>query len=308
MPVFGMRRMLRSAVEHKFAVGYFESFNLESTQGVIDAAEKLNSPVIIGFSGVFLNSPRREMKENIDQYGALAVSMAESAAVPVSILLNEADDIAMLEKGLRAGFNAVMYQKPGENDEEKLEKTRYLVRTAHSLEADVESELGELPEADVSRGTVSAGIRTDPSKAARFVEQTGVDALAVAVGNVHLLEVGKSRIDLDLVKRLRRTVPVPLVLHGGTGMDERDLREAIGLGIAKVNVGTILKRTYLHVVKSFCCEKTIENLNPHELIGLRGPTDMMCCARKAIGEVVARFMYIFGSDNKAGLVETGDGS
>jgi ketose-bisphosphate aldolase len=302
MPLVRMGKLLKCAGENKFAVGYFESFNMESTQAVIDAAGKLNSPVIIGFSGVFLNSPKREIKENIDDYGAMAVSMAKNATVPVSIILNEADDISMIVRSIKAGFNVVMYQKAGESFEEAIEINRYLVRTAHYLGAEVECEIGELPEANVSNGTVSKGINTDPEKAKYLVEQTGVDALAVAIGNVHLLEGEKSKLDFDLLKILRKTIKVPLVLHGGTGIAEENIREAIALGITKVNVGTVLKRAYLGTLARFCCNENIGRTNPHELIGLGGSSDMLCSARKAIADVVAGYIKIFGSENTAGLI------
>jgi ketose-bisphosphate aldolase len=302
MAIVSMGRILRSAEENRFAVGYFESFNMESTQAVIDAAEALESPVIIGFSGVFMNSPRRELEENVYDYGAMAVSMATLARIPVAIILNEADDLAMLVKSLDAGFNTVMYQKPGEPFEDTVETTRYLVRTAHFLGAEVESEVGELPEADVSTGTVSAGVNTDPAKARYFVETTGVDALAVAVGNVHLLEGGKSMLDLELLKTLRREIKVPLVLHGGTGMVKEEVREAIALGISKINIGTMLKRVYLRVLTEFCCGKDIDRINPHQLVGLGGPSDLVCSARKAIAEAVAQYMEVFGSSKRAALI------
>lgn len=302
MPIVKMGNILRCAAEYKFAVGYFESFNLESTQGVIDAAVATSSPVIIGFSGIFTNSPKRTAKENIYDYGAMAVSLAANAAVPVAIILNEADDMSMLVKALKAGFNAVMYQSEGESFEEMIEMNKYLVRTAHYLDAEVESEVGMLPEADVSDGSMSVGVPTDPDKARYFVEKTGVDALAVAVGNVHLLEGGKSRIDFDLLKRLTETVNVPLVLHGGTGIAEDDIREAIALGIVKINIGTILKRAYLDILKNYCCTRDLSRVNPHELIGLGGSADILCSARKAIADVVVGYMNLFGSVRKASLL------
>lgn len=302
MSIVNMGQILRSAEENKYAVGYFESFNMESTQAVIDAAEKAKSPVIIGYSGVFTNSPKREIRENIYHYGAMAYSMAQNASIPVSIILNEADDMSMLIQSINAGFNVVMYQKLGDNFEDMIRINKYLVRTAHYLKADVECEVGELPEAHVSDGSTSGGINTDPEKAKYFVEQTGIDALAIAIGNVHLLEGEKSRLDFDLLKRIRRAVSVPLVLHGGTGIDDEEAKEAIALGVTKFNIGTVLKRSYLKVYQNFCCNKNISKINPHELIGLGGTDDVMCSARKAIAEDVYHYIRLYGSENKAHLV------
>ena len=302
MAIVKMGTILKCASENTFAVGYFETFNMESTQAVIDAAEKTNSPVIIGFSGVFTNSPKREIKENIYNYGAMACSMAKHANIPVAIILNEADDLAMLVQSIDAGFNVVMYQKPGEAFEETIKITQYLVKTAHYLGAEVESEVGELPEANVSDGPVSMGVNTDPDKARYFVEQTGIDALAVAIGNVHLLEGKKSKLDFELLKALRKKIHVPLVLHGGTGIADDDVKEAIAIGVTKINIGTILKRTYLDVLTDFCCNRDMTKMNPHILIGFGGPDDLVCSARKAIADVVAGYLKLYGSENKASLL------
>jgi ketose-bisphosphate aldolase len=302
MPIFKMSRLLKCASEHKFAVGYFESFNMESTQAVLDAAEQMNSPVIIGFSGVFTNSPKREIRENIYDYGAMAFSMAKNARIPVSIILNEADDVSMIVKSLNAGFNTVMYQKPGEKFEETIEINKYLVKTAHYLNAEVESEVGALPESDISNRSVSKGANTDPDKAKYFVDQTGIDALAVAIGNIHLLEESKSKIDFNLLKDIKMKIKIPLVLHGGTGVAEEDLKEAIALGITKINIGTVLKRNYLEALKNICCNKGISSINPHKLIGHGGSEDLICSARKAIADVTKVYIKLFGSENKAGLI------
>ena len=302
MAIVKMGTILKCASENSFAVGYFETFNMESTQAVIDAAEKTHSPVIIGFSGVFTNSPKREVKENIYNYGAMAYSMAKHANIPVAIILNEADDLSMLVQSINAGFNVVMYQKPDEAFEETIRITQYLVKTAHYLGAEVESEVGELPEANVSNDTVSTGINTNPDKAKYFVEQTGIDALAIAIGNVHLLEGKKSTLDFELLQTLRKSIPVPLVLHGGTGIADDEVKEAIALGVTKINIGTILKRTYLGVLTDFCCNRDITKMNPHVLIGFGGPDDLVCSARKAMADVVAGYMKLYGSENKASLL------
>lgn len=298
MALVNMSNILKCAFEHKFAVGFFESFNMESTQAVLDAAEQMNSPVIIGFSGVFTNSPKREIKENINDYGAMACSMAKNAKVPMSVILNEADDLSMIIKSIKAGFNVVMYQKAGEDFEETIKINKYLVKTAHFLGVDVESEVGELPEANVSNGSISKGMNTDPDKARYFVEQTGIDALAIAIGNIHLLEGQKSKMDFELLEEIKKKIKIPLVLHGGTGMAEDEIREAIYLGITKINIGTILKRAYLGVFNNFCRNKEISAINPHVLIGYGGQEDLICSARKAVADAVKGYLKLFGSENK----------
>ena len=147
-----MKSLMRDAVAGKYCVGYFEAWNMDAMHAVVNAAERENSPVIIGFSGNFLGNPERIVPEQISQYGAVAVEAARNANVPVAVLLNESPRMDLLVQALSAGFNAVMYQKPGEDYEDTLRITKYLCETAHYLGADVESEVGELPTSDISSG------------------------------------------------------------------------------------------------------------------------------------------------------------
>lgn len=302
MSLISMKELLKNAQENHYAVGYFESFNMDAMLGVLDAAERKNSPVIIGFGGQFVSSPKRTVKENIYNYGAFAREAAERAKVPVAVLLNEADIESMIYQGMNAGFNAVMYQKAGEDFADTVRITKEICRVAHMLNIDVESEVGELPCADISTGTQTAGKNTDVQQAKYFVEETGIDALAVAIGNVHLLEDSKAEVDFDLLAELRREIPVPLVLHGGTGMDPDDLKKAIELGISKVNVGTVLKRAYIDAVGKFYTERDISKVDPHVTIGWGGPDDMISSGREAIAQKVEEFIDMFQSAGKAELL------
>jgi ketose-bisphosphate aldolase len=302
MALVSMKRLMNHALANNYAVGYFEAWNMDSILAVLDAAEKTYSPVIIGFGGQFIGSKKRTVKENIYHYGALGKSIAENTKIPVALLLNEAHEIPMLINGLKAGFNAIMYEDHSISFNEFIEINKYLVKTAHYCGADVEAEIGELPNADISTGTISHGKMTDPDEAAFFVEETGIDALAVAVGNVHLLENKKSDLDFDLIKTLRKKVKVPLVLHGGTGISSENLREAINLGMCKVNVGTVMKRAFLKSVQSYLKEHEVDRMDPHDIIGKGGELDMLSGAREAIAEEVVRFMKIFGCVNKAQLI------
>jgi ketose-bisphosphate aldolase len=290
------------ALSNKYAVGYFEAWNMDSILAVVDAAEKTSSPVIIGFGGQFIGSRKRTISENIYHYGALGRSIAEYTKVPVALLLNEAHEIPMLINGLKAGFNAIMYEEHDIPMSEFIEINKYLVRTAHYCGADVEAEVGELPDANLAANTVSRGQKTDPDEAAYFVKETGIDALAVSVGNVHLLENKKSDLDFDLIIRLRKKVKVPLVLHGGTGISPENLKEAIKLGMCKVNVGTVMKRGYLRSVQAYLDRHDVNNMDPHDVIGRGGELDMLSLAREAVTEEVVRFIKIFGCENKAHLI------
>jgi fructose/tagatose bisphosphate aldolase len=222
--------------------------------------------------------------------------------VPVALLLNEAHEISMLINGLIAGFNAIMYEDHTMSIKEFTEVNRYLARTAHYCGAVVEAEIGELPNADIATGTVSKGTMTDPDEAVWFVSETGIDALAVAVGNVHLLENRKSDLDFDLISLLRKKVSVPLVLHGGTGISSENLKEAIRLGMCKVNVGTVMKRAFLNTVQGYLKDHDVAKMDPHDVVGRGGEMDMLSASREAITAEVIRYMKIFGCENKAQLI------
>ncbi len=299
MALVKLSSLMKHALENKYAVGYFESWNMESLLAVTDAAEKTNSPVIIGFNGTFLGNEERDIEENIYHYGALGKIVAEQVKVPVALLLNEADKVSILVKGLKAGFNAIMYENSSDSFEQAVKITKYLVRTAHYCDADVEAELGSLPTADISTNTISQGVLTDPEQAVYFVEQTGVDALAVAVGNVHLLEGKKSNLNFDLIKTLRDRLRVPLVLHGGTGILEEDIKEAIKLGVCKINVGTVLKRAFINAIDSYLKLNNVKEMNPHDVIGKGGKLDVLSKARSCVTEEIIRYIRMFGSEGKA---------
>jgi ketose-bisphosphate aldolase len=299
MPLVTMRNLLTHARKHGYAVGYFEAWNMESLLAVNDAAEAAGSPVIIGFNGTFIGNPNRHVPENIHHYGALATSVAEHSSVPTAVILNEAVSIPLLQEGLRAGFTVIMYDQEECSYSEAVKIQKRLAAEAHALGAEVEAEVGELATACTGGDVASGGKKTDPRQAAAFVEETGIDALSVSVGNVHMLEGRKAGLDLELITVLLETVPVPLVLHGGTGIEEHDLQEAIERGISKVNIGTILRRTYINSYKRYFQEHDVTSLDINEVTSTGGPLDLHALARRDVSQEVIRLMHLFGSHNKA---------
>jgi ketose-bisphosphate aldolase len=290
-----MSRLLNHAQQHQYAVGYFEAWNLESILAVKDAAEEADSPVILGFNGGFLGNSQRRVQENIFHYGGLGRVIAEQARVPVALILNEADQVPLLVKALSAGFNVIMHNHEKCSYEESLAINQYLVRTAHAMDAEVEAEIGQLPILDRKTGSINQGRRTDPQQASSFVEQTGIDALAVAVGNVHLLEGRQAALDLELIRELRKRITVPLVLHGGTGIERSCLKQAIREGISKINVGTILRRTFIDALQRYLEEHEVSRLDPGEVTSAGGREDMLASARQAVAGEVRKLMEEFGS-------------
>ncbi len=282
------------ALHHKYAVGYFESWNLESLQGVIDAAEQSRSPVVIGFNGEFLSRPERgsDAQERLDWYGALGKAAAESASVPVGFIFNECPREDWVRRAITAGFNLVM-PVPDEDESAASYQQRVLDLTlyAHECGVAVEAELGTLPFGETVSGTV-----TDPAYAAAFVAATGIDLLAVSVGNVHVLLRGQKALDITKIAAIRKVVSVPLVLHGGTGISGDSLREAIALGVTKVNYGTFLKRRYLEAVRRALANP---DENPHHLLGYGGGDDVLVIGRRAVRDAVLEKIEWLGCGGKA---------
>jgi fructose/tagatose bisphosphate aldolase len=166
--------------------------------------------------------------------------------------------------------------------EDYTRRVRQLVAHCHALGVAVEGEIGELPCGVADTGG-RAGEPTDPDLAARFVADTGVDLLAVSAGNVHIQLSGEQDLDLDLLAAVHAVVPVPLVLHGGTGITSASLSAAIRLGVAKVNYGTYLKQRYLQAVRGTLAS---DEVNPHELLGRGGSRDVMVAGRAAVRDAV----------------------
>jgi fructose/tagatose bisphosphate aldolase len=285
VPLVDARELLAAALRGRYAVGYFESWCLASLQGVVEAAESARAPVILGFNGDFLSNPARtapgrRAEERLEWYGALGRAAAESAAVPCALIFNECPRDEWTERATRCGFNLVMPADPAAPPDRLLARVAALTATAHARGVAVEAEVGELP-----HGTPDGpgGALTEPAAAARAVAATGVDVLAVSVGNVHIRLHGEGGLDLRRLAALRAQVPVPLALHGGTGIAEEALRDAVRLGVAKVNFGTYLKQRALAAMRAaLACPEP----NPHHLLGMGGEEDVLVAVRHAVREAV----------------------
>ncbi len=285
MPLIPLPSLLESARAGRYAVGYFESWDLESLQAVIDAAEACAAPVIVGFNGEFLANPERVAPERLSIFGAAGRAACEAAAVPCSLIFNECPALQSVYEATEAGFNVVMYVDPDIERETLIERVRALTAHAHARDIGVEAEFDELP----MHHPADQAHTTDPVEAAQFVDATGVDALAVSVGNVHIMTDGNTAVDADAVTRLADAVPVYLVLHGGTGVEADSLREAVAAGITKVNYGTVLKQAYLRATTQ-ALEATAAIENPHDRLGSGRPTDIQTAGRAAVTAEVVRLM------------------
>ena len=299
MALVSMQSILRHALEGQYAVGYFESWNLESTYAVVRAAEAARSPVLIGCCGEYVENPARKYPEHLGVYAAMCRAIAREASVPVATLLNEADELETVYRGVQAGFGGVMFADDDMPIAEQEQVQRRVVEVAHACGVAVEAEVGALPMAHRESGTMEEGWKTDPDQAAGYAERTGVDALAVSVGNVHLLEGRKAELDMALLARLSAKVKVPLVLHGGTGIDRAAFREAAKLRVAKVNVGAGLKRVVIEAERKYFAATDVTKMNPNDVLGTGGPADLGACGQEALMQEVLGYIRAFGGEGKA---------
>ncbi|MFA6107845.1 MAG: class II fructose-bisphosphate aldolase [Candidatus Latescibacterota bacterium] len=295
MPLTSAVELLGRARAGAYAVGYFESWNLESLQGVVDAAEESRAPIFIGFNGEYLSRTGRLSPERLSWYAALGRAAAESATVPCGLVFNECAQDDWTRQAIDLGFGLVMPDDPGAPAEAFQARVTALVQQAHDRGAAVEAEVGHLPCAATGESD-SEGRSTDPEEAARFVATTGIDLLAVSVGNVHILLSGSQGLDLDHLEAIHRRVDLPLDLHGGTGIAADSLQQAIRLGVAKVCYGTYLKQRYLQAVGAALQES---ESNPHHRLGWGGPEDLLGIGRRAVRDAVLERIDLLGCCGKA---------
>jgi len=291
--------MLAHAERNGYAVGYFESWNLESLLAVADAAEETRSPVFLGFSGIYLPHHSRIAKDRLSYYAKLGLEVYEKLTVPACLVFNESADLAWVLEAASLGFGMTMFTDERLSPSELARIVRRVADTAHKAGAATEGEIDTLPGVGGELTALPERIRvSDPERALRFVEETGVDALAVNIGQAHLHGRGTAPLGFELLAELKRTVSVPLVLHGASSVAEQDIREAIRCGISKINVGSVLKRTFFEAMKTACAGIS-GSYNPYEVIGSGFSTDVLASGRKAMQTTVEHLMRLFGSAGKA---------
>jgi fructose/tagatose bisphosphate aldolase len=299
MPLVAFRDLMADAARAGYAVGYFESFSLESLLAVADAAETARSPVILGFSGIYLPHPAREVRDRLAPYAGMGLSVCQDLTVPACLLFNESPHADWVVAALDQGFNLVMFSDEALDDGVTLTTIGRIVALAHARGVAVEAEIAALPGVggDLDPSTMSDLHPTDPDTARRFIAATGIDALAVNVGQMHLHGRRLVRLDLDRLRALA-ALPVPLVLHGATSIAPADLQAAIGIGVRKINVGSRLKQAFLGALQE-ACRAVPDGANPYEAIGSGLAGDVLLAGRRAMAAEVERLMQLFGSAGRA---------
>lgn len=300
MPEVPFHDLMMHAEEGKYAVGYFECWNLESLLAVADAAEATRSPVILGVSGIYLPRRDRVVRESLSLYAATGVEICRQLTVPACLLFNECSDIGWVLEAIELGFGLVMYTDDCLSFGELTKRVSQVVQKAHESSVAVEGEFAAVPGVGGDLSALPGNSRpTDPETARLFIERTGVDALAVNVGQAHLHGRRKVQLNLPRLADLQASISVPMVLHGASSIDRSDMQKAIQLGIRKVNVGSVLKSSFFEAVRSACGKIVGDQYNPYETVGSGLETDVLAVGRLALQKTVEDLMRLFGSAGKA---------
>jgi fructose-bisphosphate aldolase class II len=223
-------------------VGAFNVITVEHAEGIVAGAELAGAPAILQIS----QNAVRYHEGRVEPLAAACARLAETAGVPIALHLDHVDDLELLHRAADAGFSSVMYDASHLDYADNLAATRSAAAWAHDHRLWLEAELGEVGGKD---GVHSPTARTKPAEAAAYVSGTGVDALAVAVGSSHAMTTKSARLDIDLIGEIRAATPVPLVLHGSSGVLDDDLRQAVAAGLTKINVGTQLNVAFTAAVR-----------------------------------------------------------
>jgi tagatose 1,6-diphosphate aldolase GatY/KbaY len=248
MPLVTTERMLLDAKKGGYAVGAFNSDNMEILQAVIEAAVKLRSPVILQANPVIIEYA------GLDYFYAMARIAAKAADVPVAIHLDHGDSFDLAMKALRMGYTSVMFDGSHRDLDENIRITKSIVDACKPLSIPVEAEIGKVggKEDKIDAGM---GEYTDVDEAVKFVKETGVSSLAVAIGTAHGVYKGVPKLNLELLSKLQQAIQVPLVLHGASGLSDDALTECIKRGICKVNFATELRMAYTEGIKETFSKK-----------------------------------------------------
>jgi fructose-bisphosphate aldolase class II len=284
MPLVPTARILRAAIRHDFAAASFNVIQIEHVEAVLDGAERASAPVILQISETAV-----AYHGGLAPLAAACRAAAERAGVPAALHLDHATRFALVREASDLGFGSVMYDGSTLPWAENLRSTTEVADWCRDRSLLVEAELGEIGGKD---GAHAPGVRTDPAEAAEFTARTGVDALAVAVGSSHAMTERSAALDLPLIAALHAAVPVPLVLHGSSGVPDDVLTAAVAAGMRKVNIATHLNRLFTEAVRNAlgADQKLVD------------PRKWLAPARAAVSDEVARLLGVLGSEDRATLV------
>ena len=270
----------KKAQEGHFAIPHFNVWNAEMLMGVMDAAEESKAPIIISFGTGFVGNT------SFEDFSHMMVSMARKASVPVITHWDHGRSMEIVQNAYNHGMNSVMRDASAFDFEENIRLTKEVVDYFHPRGIPVEAELGHVGNETIYEEALASYRYTDPGQAAEFVERTGCDSLAVAIGNQHGVYTSEPQLNIEVVERVRAAVSVPLVLHGASGIGDADIRTAISLGIAKINIHTELCQAAMAAIR--------DRVDQPFLAVERAVRDAV--KQRALEKIV-----LFGTDGKADL-------
>lgn len=273
-----LNQVLKKAQENRYAVGLFNTTDTDMLEAAIGAAEELRSPIIIGTAEVLL--PYGELK----LIAPSVVEAAKRATVPVVVHYDHGLTFERCMEALQLGFSSVMFDGSAKPYEQNLAETKEIVKIAHAMGATVEGEIGHVGEA-ANEDNLLTDMYTTPDEAESYLNATGVDALAIAIGSAHGVYKTKPMLNIPRLCEIRNRVDAPLVLHGGSGLSDDDFRNTIRNGIAKVNIFTDLCLAGSRAMKE-ASDNNISYLDARNL------------KVNAIKEAVKKKMILFGSDGR----------
>lgn len=278
--IVSLKEMLQEAQKGQYAVGAFNCLSLENVQGAIQAAEELNAPIIIQLAEV--QFPCAPLSLMAPQY----LQAAEETSVPVVVHLDHGQSFQTCADAICLGFGSVMFDGASLSLEENIRQTNEIARMAKACGVDIEAELGRV--GDVGVDDASKDVFTDVAEAVRFVQETQVDALAIAIGNQHGHYVATPKLNIDRLIELKQATGVPLVLHGGSGTSEEDFKACIHNGICKINVATAIQLGVTAGIQQYLANTAKPNY-----------IDMKACMVEASKQVVMDHIRLFESNDKA---------
>ncbi len=274
--------MLNKAKNEQDGVSFFNAVNMDMARAIIETAEELKAPVIVGTAEVLLPAMA------LDDVAKYLIPMAKEATVPVAVHYDHGLTFEKCMEALRLGFTSIMYDCSTLGYEDNLKKVQEMVRICHSMNVTVEGELGHVGDnAGSGRLENPSDYYTDSDMAVDFVSRTGIDALAVAVGNAHGDYAFPPKLDFDRIDIISQKTGIPLVLHGGSGLSNTDFETAVKLGISKINIFTDIDKAGKRGIEKGlqAGAKTMMELMPYEITEMKA--------------VVSEKIRLFGSIGKA---------
>ncbi|MGC0385568.1 class II fructose-bisphosphate aldolase [Streptomyces sp. SAI-129] len=281
MPLVPTSELVSAAAAAGRAVAAFNVITLEHAEAITSGASAAAAPVILQIS----ENAVRFHGGRVEPIARAAAEVGKGCDIDVALHLDHVTDMRLLRTAADAGFSSAMFDAGAQPYAENLAATRAAAQWAHGAGLWLEAELGYVGgKPDAPASAHAAGVRTDPEEAARYVADTGVDALAVAVGSSHAMTERSASLDHALIGRLREAVPVPLVLHGSSGVGDDELRRAVRAGIVKINVGTALNVAFTGAVRETLAERP----------DLTDPRPYVARGREAMAETVRVLLGVLG--------------